>query len=125
MGYKITSSIPNGIVEIERWKKGSHQLLLSRTLVSGYVILEDKLILDSYSEEEGIEVNSEFDVIETSFEDITNSFDYSDNVSEQEKSEIEEVYEDEEDEGLEDLGWTLKDTECWLFGELRIEKLED
>ena len=63
-------------------------------------------------------------MVDLSFDDAEIEYDFIGELSEDEQSEIIQIYEDEFDDGLEDLGWRPKDTECWFYGELEITNAE-
>ena len=124
--YKISTKNKNSITETERWKKEETHFYITRIWRWGYVIVNGEPIFpEDYSPDDGIDVNEAFDVVDLSFDDAEIEYEFiGENLSEDEQSEIIQIYEDEFDEGLEDSGWRLKDTECWFYGELAIINTE-
>ena len=49
---------------------------------------------------------------------------YEPDVYEEEIERLEEIYNDEGDEGLFNEGWQLDDTEYWVSGPLEVEEVE-
>ena len=125
--YKITTAKKRNIVWIEDWSKENYQLLITKTYESGYVIVDQEPYFDeSYSEEQGIEVNnSQGWIQESEFEDPTYSYKFSSDIFKSTQDSIIEIYEETSYEGLEDDGWDLKETQIWFKGKLEMEKIED
>lgn len=48
-----------------------------------------------------------------------------DDLDEEAREALEEAWDEDSYEGWEDLGWVQTDTECWVFCDLKSEKIED
>ncbi len=126
MSHKISITEPNKIIEIERWEKNQHQLLIKTTYDSGYVIVDlEPYLDDSYTEEAGIDVNnSDFWINEEHFKDPTCSYEFLSDISKLQQEKIISIYENEFHDGLKEDGWDLKIKEIWFKGKLEIEKVD-
>ena len=58
-------------------------------------------------------------------EEDESDYDEEEDMDEEEIERLEEIYEEEYDEGLENEGWTLDDTEYWVSGPLDLEEVKD
>jgi hypothetical protein len=125
--YRICPIEENNIIWIEGWWKDKHQLLITKKYQSGYVIVDlEPYFDDSYTKEKGIDVhNSGGWIQESEFENPTYSYKFSSDIPETTQDSIIKIYEDMSDEGLEDEGWDLQETQIWFKGELEIDKIED
>ncbi|QWD13098.1 hypothetical protein G6703_02175 [Polynucleobacter paneuropaeus] len=124
--FKIITTEPNRILEIEKWEKGQHQLHIKMTYESGYVIVDlEPYLDDSYTEEVGIDVNnSDFWIDEENFEHPTYSYEFLTDTPKPQQEEIILIYESKSEDGLKEDGWDLKEKEIWFKGKLKIEELE-
>ena len=124
--FKITTTEPNRILQIEKWEKDQHQLHIKTTYESGYVIVDlEPYLEDSYKEEEGIDVNnSDFWINEENFEHPTYSYEFLSDTPKSQQEEIILIYENESEDGLKEDGWDLKEKEIWFKGKLKIEEVE-
>ena len=126
MSYKISTTEPNKIVEINKWEKEHHQLIITTTYESGYVVVDlEPYLEDFYKEEEGIDVNnSDFWINEEKFKDPTCSYKFLSDISKLQQEKIISIYENEFHDGLKEDGWDLKIKEIWFKGKLEIEKVD-
>ena len=124
--HKISTTESNKIVEINKWEKEHHQLIITTTYESGYVIVDlEPYLEDSYKEEEGIDVNnSDFWINEENFEHPTYSYEFLSDTPKSQQEEIILIYENESEDGLKENGWDLKEKEIWFKGKLKITEVE-
>ena len=52
-------------------------------------------------------------------------FEWDDEFTEEEQEKIQELWEEESFEGLEEAGWSNTETEAWFYGPLKITEIEN
>ena len=78
---------------------------------------------DSYDPEKGEDVWI-FPITDHEILDgVVGDFEFSDNVSEEEKEKLSPLIVESGVQIIEEMGWEFEDTEVWFFGELQIKKL--
>jgi hypothetical protein len=69
-------------------------------------------------------INGEY-VDHTYSDGVYSDWEWPDELSEEQREEILQVYEEDWDDGLYELGWREDDSEVWFFGELELTKEEE
>ena len=123
MNHKISTTEQYKIVEIQKLKNDTKQLIIKKTYESGYVIVDIDPYLRDYDEEIGFDVNNrDFLILQEQFYDPTYSFEVVANISEDELNNLKITLGNELDVELKKLGWQLEKREIWLMGRLKVEK---
>ena len=124
--WKLSTQEKKSCTQIEYFKKGD----LVATHEIGwrwcYAIYEEKPDLSDYDpDKDQIELYSIGDVDDMEQDDgCWESWEWPEGVDEEEQERLEELYQEDFDEGLENEGWVLDDTEYWISGPLEIEEVE-
>lgn len=126
--YRITPLEKKSIVQTTTYKTGdpSHMSkddkLVAReeTFRWGYAIVEaNKKDLPKDDEI----VVSDYNLIENDYQDgVAVYWEYSDNVTDEEKESIENAFDEDGDDGIEKLGWHYFDNEDKIIAPFKIEK---
>ena len=123
MNHKISTTEQYKIVEIQKLKNDTKQLIIKKTYESGYVIVDIDPYLRDYDEEIGFDVNNrDFLILQEQFYNPTYSFEVVANISEDELNNLKITLGNELDVELKKLGWQLEKREIWLMGRLKVEK---
>ena len=123
MNHKISTTEQYKIVEIQKLKNDTKQLIITKTYESGYVIVDIDPYLRDYDEEIGFDVNNrDFLILQEQFYNPTYSFEVVANISEDELNNLKITLGNELDVELKKLGWQLEKREIWLMGRLKVEK---
>lgn len=123
MNHKISTTEQYKIVEIQKLKNDTKQLIIKKTYESGYVIVDIDPYLRDYDEGIGFDVNNrDFLILQEQFYDPTYSFEVVANISEDELNNLKITLGNELDVELKKLGWQLEKREIWLMGRLKVEK---
>ena len=123
MNHKISTTEQYKIVEIQKIKNDTKQLIIKKTYESGYVIVDIDPYLRDYDEEIGFDVNNrDFLILQEQFYNPTYSFEVVANISEDELNNLKITLGNELDVELKKLGWQLEKREIWLMGRLKVEK---
>jgi hypothetical protein len=125
--YKVSTEHKKSITEKNFYTKDGQTICYSIGWRWGYVRYEEKPDLSNYNPEtDEIEIYELGDVVDHSYDDgCWADWEFPDNMDEEEKERIQEIYEEEYDEGLENEGWTLDKCEVWLSGPLLVEEEDD
>ena len=123
MNHKISTTEQYKIVEIQKLKNDTKQLIIKKTYESGYVIVDIDPYLRDYDEEIGFDVNNrDFLILQEQFYNPTYSFEVVANIPEDELNNLKITLGNELDVELKKLGWQLEKREIWLMGRLKVEK---
>lgn len=82
---------------------------------------EDEFDMDSYDADEGVNTTAEIGWID---EDEGERIEYNveGELSEDEKQEIIDAFEEQYEDGVEELGWTWSDRDVWFYGPIGRKK---
>jgi len=124
--FRIETTTPNSIIERRTYGGDGKDFVIETLWRSGYVIVVDEPYLpDNYDPEVGIDIlKFDTDIDDQDFTDGSSEFIFGDGFSIEEQEEIESVYEEEDEEGLRELGYEFYVGEYWFYGKLKIEKIE-
>ena len=124
--FRIETSTSNSIVERRTYGGDGKDFVIETLWRLGYVIVVDEPYLpDDYDPEVGIDIlKLDTDIDDQDFTDGSSEFIFGDGFSIEEQEEIESVYEEEDEEGLRELGYEFYVGEYWFYGKLKIEKIE-
>ena len=91
---------------------------------------EPELDLDNPDGIELLNIESQIDnIINSDLEDLDDEsymeIIFSNNMRQDDKNEVERLYDENYEEGWENEGWTETATEIWFFGPLRCERITD
>lgn len=121
--YKISPKEKKSILVTTTYKKGEDRFISrEETFRWGYAVIE-AYKKDIPTNEEI--VVTEFELIDHSYDDgVTVFWQYPDDMSDEEKENIENAFNDDGDDGLEKLGWLYFDSEDKILPPFEIEKAE-
>jgi hypothetical protein len=125
--YKVSTEHKKSITEKNFYTKDGQTICYSIGWRWGYVRYEEKPDLSNYNPEtDEIEIYELGDVVDHLYNDgCWADWEFPDDMDEEERERIQEIYEEEYDEGLENEGWTLDECEVWLSGPLLVEEEEE
>ena len=125
--YKVSTEHKKSIIEKNFYTKDGQTICYSIGWRWGYVRYEEKPDLSNYNPEtDEIEIYELGDVVDHSYDDgCWADWEFPDDMDEEEQERLQEIYEEEYDEGLENEGWTLDESEVWFSGPLLVEEEEE
>jgi hypothetical protein len=122
--WKLSTAEKKSCTQIEFFKKG--ELVAQREIGWRWcwARYSEKPDLSDYDpNKDQIELYSIGDVDDMEQDDgCWEEWTWPDDVDEEEVERLEEIYEEDGDEGLENEGWVLEDTEYWVSGPLDVEQ---
>jgi hypothetical protein len=123
--WKVSTLDKKSCVQIEYWKKG--ELTAQREVGWRWcwASYNEKPNLSDYNpNKDQIELYSLGDVVDLEQTDgCWESWSWPDDLDQEECERLEAIYEEDWDEGLENEGWELDETEIWVSGELELEEI--
>jgi len=122
--WKLSTAEKKSCTQIEYFKKG--ELVAQREIGWRWcwARYSEKPDLSNYNpEKDQIELYSLGDIDDMEQDDgCWESWSWPEDVDAEEAERLESIYEEEYDEGLENEGWVLDDTEYWISGKLDLEQ---
>jgi hypothetical protein len=122
--WKLSTAEKKSCTQIEYFKKG--ELVAQREIGWRWcwARYDEKPDLSDYNpEKDQIELYSLGDVVDMEQDDgCWEEWTWPEEVDEEEIERLEDIYNEEYDEGLENEGWILDDTEYWVSGRLDMEQ---
>lgn len=135
--WKVTTSFKKSVEEHELWQKGDMVIRRITGFRWGEWIVEtnddNPPILNQDSGPGGDGINM-YGYYEENVEQINMVFlddgwytevIWPDDISEEEQERLEELWDEDPYDSWEEDGWINYETECWAFGPLDIEKIEE
>jgi len=120
--WKITPQEHNSMQEIYVWKRENSTFQFSEEIHSGYVLVVEKPDLSNYDPDVGVNVYEAFDVLEYEFsESWSGNPEFSDDIAEEERDRLWNLWREEGESGLINEGWRL-DLDTWFYGPLLVEE---
>jgi len=124
--WKLSTLEKKSCTQIEYFKKGD--LVAQREIGWrwSWATYEEKPDISDYDpDKDQIELYSIGDVSDMEQVDgCWEEWTWPEEVDEEERERLEAIYDEEYDEGLENEGWELDDTEFWVSGPLELEEVE-
>jgi hypothetical protein len=122
--WKLSTAEKKSCTQIEFYKKGD---LVAQHEIGWrwcWARYKEKPDLSDYdSEKDQVELYSLGDVEDMEQDDgCWDSWTWPDDIDEEEQERLEEIYNEEGDDGFENEGWVPEETEYWVSGPLDIEK---
>lgn len=122
--WKLSTIQKKSCTQIEYFKKG--ELVAQKEIGWRWCWARygEKPDLSDYDpEKDQIELYTLGDILDMEQDDgCWEEWTWPDDVDEEERERLEEIYNEEYDEGLENEGWVLDDTEYWVSGPLELEQ---
>jgi hypothetical protein len=128
--YKISTEYKKSIVEVNFWYKDGMTIRRETgwRWGSGDVILvdndEEENFLAAVQSEEVDVYDYEFE-LDSLDDGCWEDVEYPEDMSEEERERLDELWNDEPHEGWENEGWSLDDAELWFTGPIKLEKVEE
>ena len=126
MAWKVSTIEKKSCTQIEYFKKG--ELTAQREIGWRWcwATYEEKPDLGDYDpDKDQIELYEMGDIIDMGQDDgCWEEWTWPEEIDEEEAERLEEIYNEEYDEGLENEGCTLDDTEYWVSGPLEVEEVD-
>ena len=124
--WKLSTVEKKSCTQIEFWTKDGLTAQYEIGWRWCWATYNEKPDLSDYNpDKDQIELYSVGDVEEMEQDDgCWSSWTWPEDMDDEERERLEELYDEEGDEGLENEGWTLEDTEYWVSGPLDIEEVE-
>ena len=120
--WKIIPQEHNSMQEVYVWRKENSTFQFSEDIHSGHVLVVEKPDLSNYDPDVGVNVYEAFDVLEYEFsESLSGNPDFSDDVSEEERDRLWNLWREQGESGLIGEGWRL-DLDTWFYGPLLVEE---
>lgn len=123
--YKVSTTEKKSVVEKEYFSKDGKTAIVEQGYRWGYFTTPDEVNLENYDPEEGLMIY-DYDVDDHSFDDgcwIT--MDYDEEMTDEERDEFENAFNEDWYEGVEALGWFSQETEVKFYGELEVEEINE
>jgi hypothetical protein len=125
MAWKLSTKHKKNITQIETWTKGDMELSISTGWRWGHILYDDKpdVELDN-DEDEFVAAYDLGDPIDMEFDDgCWTEFEFSDNVPEDQRERVEQLYYEDGFIALKEEGWESDDGEIELYGPLELEEV--
>ena len=120
--WKISPQEHNSMKEVHVWKKGNSTFQFSEEIHHGHVLVVEKPDLSKYDPDVGVNVYEAFNVFEFELsESWSGNPEFSDDISEEERDRLWNLWREEGESGLMDEGWRL-DVDTWFYGPLLVEE---
>jgi hypothetical protein len=120
--WKITPQEHNSMEELYVWKRGNSRFQFSEEIHSGHVLVVEKPDLSNYDPDVGVNIYEAFNVLEYEFsESWSGNPEFSDDISEEERDRLWNLWCEEGESGLKDEGWR-SDVDTWFYGRLLVEE---
>ena len=125
MAWKLSTKHKKNITQIETWTKGDMELSISTGWRWGHIIFDEKPDVELDNDEDTFVASYDFgDPIDMEFDDgCWTEFEFSDNVPEDERDRVEQLYYEDGFIALEEEGWESDDSEIELYGPLELEEV--
>ena len=122
--WKVSTKYKKSITEKQFWTKDGKTIIYSIGWRWGYARYAVKPAVKEDDDE--IEIYSIGDVIDQEQDDgCWSEWEFPNDMDEEEQERLQEIYEEEYDEGLNNEGWMCDDSEVWFSGPLEIEEEND
>jgi hypothetical protein len=120
--YKIEPLEKKSVIQTTTYKKGDDVISREETYRWGYAVVNTSKNMNTKSNEITV---TDYDFIEHSYEDGTSLFwDFPQDMSDEEREAIENTYQDDGDDGLEELGWIYINNEDRILAPFKITKVK-
>jgi hypothetical protein len=120
--WKISPKEHNSMQEVYVWKRENSTFQFSEEIQSGHVLVVEKPDLSNYDPDVGVNVYEAFDVLEYEFsESVSGNPKFSDDVPEEERDRLWNLWHEKGESGLIEEGWRL-DLDTWFYGPLLVEE---
>jgi hypothetical protein len=120
--WKLIPQEHNSMQEVHVWKKGNSTFQFSEEIRHGHVLVVKKPDLSKYDPDVGVNIYEAFGVLEYVFsESSSGSPEFSDDISEEERDRLWNLWREKGESGLMDEGWILK-VDIWFYGPLLVEE---
>ena len=123
--WKLSTLQKKSCTQIEFWTKDGKTAQHEIGWRWCWAKYDEKPNLSEYDPDEGIELYALGDVTDMEQDDgCWEEWTWPEDMDEEEIERLEELYEEEYDDGLMEEGWQLDDTEYWVSGPLELEEVE-
>ena len=123
--WKISPVEKKSAIEFEHFMKDDQEIVYETGWRWSTCTSKEKPDLTNYDPEEGINVYDQEWELEESSDSCWSEWNFPDDMSDEEKSEIQDAWGDDWHEGIEKLGWDNTDTHLVYYGELEVTEVED
>jgi hypothetical protein len=125
MAWKLSTKHKKNITQIETWTKGDMELSISTGWRWGHIIYDEKPDVELDNDEDTFVAAYDLgDPIDMEFDDgCWTEFEFSDNVPEDQRERVEQLYYEDGFLALEEEGWESDDSEIQLYGPLELEEV--
>jgi hypothetical protein len=129
MTWRVSTREKKNVVEVELWEKDGLVARREHGWRWGRFDYDEKpevIGLDWETNENGVDAFFLGDIQDHSMDDgCWQEWTWPEEMDPEECERLEEIYNEEFDEGLENEGWSSTDTEYWLHGPLDLEFIPD
>ena len=123
--WKITPVEKKNAVEFEHFMKDDQQITFETGWRWSSCTSEERPDLANYIPEEGINVYDQEWKLDGYSDSCWTEWHFPDDMSDEEKAEIENAWDEYWQEGVLDLGWISTDSELIYYGELEVTEVKD
>ena len=124
MTWKLSTVEKKSCTQIEYWKKGdlvAQREIGWRWCWARYEVKPD--LSDYDPNKDQLELYALGDILDMEQDDgCWESWEWPEELTEEEAERLEEIYNEEYDDGLENEGWSIDDTEYYVYGPLELEQ---
>lgn len=122
MSWIVTNREKKNVTQVETWVNGDLTAIREVGWRWGRWKYDTKPDLSTYREDEQHDVYDFGDVVDADLDDgCWAEWHWPDDINTDEIERLEEIYNDEYEEGLENLGWSMDDSETFVTGPLDVE----
>jgi hypothetical protein len=126
MSWRLSNREKKNVTQVETWTRGDLTATREVGWRWGNWKYDKKPDLSKYNEDEQSDVYDFGDVVDAELDDgCWEEWHWPDDMDTEETEILEGYYEDQGDEGLENEGWTLDDTETFVTGPLEVAFVPD
>jgi hypothetical protein len=120
MSIRVEPQEKKSIVQIDIYENQDRTFKRETTYILGYATIDADLNDIDPQNKIGLKI-SDYEIEDHDYQDWSSCFwDFDESFSESEQEEIKQTWEDEWEQGLNDLGWALLDQDVFFYGPLNL-----
>lgn len=124
MSYKITTETKKTIESRDIWNKDGKKIYVSTFFRYGYAVIGKKPKIPVFDESIGLNISTLGDIESHSLDDgYSTELIIKCDITDDEREKIEMGWEENGEDGLAELGWSLDDWDIVIYGPIKVEKI--
>jgi len=122
MSIRIDPQEKKSIVQIDTYENEGRTFKRETTYILGYATIDAEITDIDTKNKDGLKV-SDYEIEDHDYQDWSSCFwDFDESISDPEQEEIKEKWDEEWEQGLNDLGWFLIEQDVFFYGPLNVSK---